>query len=188
MNGRGQTSTGHSNSPPLIDLFDIINMNVLDCRFHDVELSGHVDFAYHALAIVEHRKPFLPTLWEQQPESKKAGQIMEQVWFTGVHCDVGGRYNEDGLSNCTLYWMIEKAKRIGLHFNEDNPIIQDLYDEMHNSMKFYYEIFGSVNKKMSKDSSFNEIITPTVFNRFKANTGNYKKIANPNRTKFIVSK
>jgi len=168
------------------DLFDIINKDVLNCRFHDVELSGYVDFAYHAVAIDEHRKPFLPTLWEQQPESEQAGQKMEQVWFTGVHSDVGGGYNEDGLSNCTLYWMIEKAKRVGLHFNE-GIISQDPYDEMHNSMKFYYEIFGSVNRKMTKDPDYNESVSPTVYNRLNLNTDNYKRKANPNLAKFIKS-
>jgi len=170
-----------------LDVFDEINKDVLNCRFYDVELSGYVDFAYHALAIDEHRKAFLPTLWEQQAESNQAGQIMEQVWFTGVHCDVGGGYNENGLSNCTLYWMIEKAKRVGLQFNEDKVIAQDPYDEMHNSMKFYYEIFGRVNRKMEKKGIYNETVSPTVYNRLNLNTNNYKSKSNPNLAKFINS-
>jgi uncharacterized protein (DUF2235 family) len=58
--------------------------------FHDVELSTFVDFAYHAVAIDECRGPFTPTLWCQQPGA--VGQTMEQVWFPGVHSDVGGGY------------------------------------------------------------------------------------------------
>jgi uncharacterized protein (DUF2235 family) len=171
-----------------LEVFDEINKDVLNCRFYDVELSGYVDYAYHALAIDEHRKPFLPTLWEQQTESKQAGQIMEQVWFTGVHCDVGGGYKEDGLSNCTLLWMIEKANQVGLQFNDYSNNIKNPFDEMHNSMKFYYEIFGSVNRTMDKDPIYNATLSPTVFNRLNANTDDYKNKANPNLAKFIISK
>ena len=42
-----------------------------------------------ALAIDERRTPFEPTLWMHKP---KPGQTIEQVWFCGVHSDVGGGY------------------------------------------------------------------------------------------------
>jgi hypothetical protein len=31
---------------------------------------------------------------------------IKQVWFCGVHTDVGGRYKEEELSTITLEWMI----------------------------------------------------------------------------------
>lgn len=37
-------------------------------EFHDTDLSGSVEHAYHALAIDEHRKPFEPTLWTNAPK------------------------------------------------------------------------------------------------------------------------
>jgi len=85
-----------------LEVFNEINRDLLDCRFYDVKLSSYVDYAYHAVAIDEHRKQFLPTLWEQQQDEKDAQQVMEQMWFTGAHCDVGGGYNEHGLSDCAL--------------------------------------------------------------------------------------
>jgi len=45
-------------------------------QFHDTELSGTVQFAFHALAIDEHRAPFEPTLWAYKP---KPAQHVEQV-------------------------------------------------------------------------------------------------------------
>ena len=39
---------------------------------------------------------------------------LKQVWFPGVHCDVGGGYRETGLSNGALKWMIDEAVRVGL--------------------------------------------------------------------------
>nr|MBA2793298.1 DUF2235 domain-containing protein [Thermoleophilaceae bacterium] len=73
--------------------------------FHDTTLSSRVRFAYHALAIDEHRKPFTPTLWEQQQDA--TGQTLEQVWFAGVHSDVGGGYSEPDLAEIPLLWMVE---------------------------------------------------------------------------------
>jgi uncharacterized protein (DUF2235 family) len=90
-------------------------------KFHDVKLSGHIKYAYHALAIDERRKYFEPALWEVSKEAleRPDPQISEQVWFPGVHSNVGGGYVDCGLSNITLMWMIEKAQATGLEFDED---------------------------------------------------------------------
>ncbi|HUG41556.1 MAG TPA: DUF2235 domain-containing protein [Longimicrobiales bacterium] len=79
-------------------------------QFHDAELSGSVQLAFHALAIDERRAPFAPTLWFEKP---KDDQVVRQVWFAGVHSDVGGGYPEDGLSDITLDWMLRAARREG---------------------------------------------------------------------------
>jgi uncharacterized protein (DUF2235 family) len=63
--------------------------------FHDTELSGSVEFAFHALAIDELRAPFEPTLWLEKP---KPNQLVSQTWFPGVHSDIGGGYASNGLS------------------------------------------------------------------------------------------
>ena len=76
--------------------------------FHDTALSSHVSFAYHALAIDEQRGPFKPTLWQQQEHAQ--GQTLEQVWFAGVHSDVGGGYPDCGLAEIPLLWMAQRAQ------------------------------------------------------------------------------
>jgi uncharacterized protein (DUF2235 family) len=86
-------------------------------QFHDVELSRSVHAAYQALAIDETRRPYEPTVWEQDPDAE--GQILEQVWFTGSHSDVGGGYADTGLSDVTLGWMADRARSCGLVFKED---------------------------------------------------------------------
>jgi uncharacterized protein (DUF2235 family) len=63
-----------------------------------------------ALAIDERRAPFTPTLWYQKP---KPDQTVEQVWFAGVHSDVGGGYPRAGLSDIALEWMLDRAMRVG---------------------------------------------------------------------------
>ncbi len=81
-------------------------------QFHDTALSTTVDAAYQALAIDEKRKPFRPAVWTKQPSS--VPQDVEQVWFAGVHCNVGGGYADHALSDIALLWMVERASRNGL--------------------------------------------------------------------------
>jgi uncharacterized protein (DUF2235 family) len=92
--------------------------------FHDTELSGRVKGAFQALAIDEQRRQFRPTLWHQQPDAATEGQELKQVWFAGVHKDVGGGYPERGLSDVALLWMIQQASRYGLEFgpSEAEPL------------------------------------------------------------------
>lgn len=88
--------------------------------FLDTSLNGRVESAYHALAIDEHREPFLPTLWTDEPTGEarvnRPGTNVEQVWFAGAHSNVGGGYRDPGLSDVALDWMIRRAQRQALVF------------------------------------------------------------------------
>ncbi|TJZ57099.1 DUF2235 domain-containing protein [Streptomyces piniterrae] len=88
-------------------------------EFHDTGLSSWVKGAFHALAIDEQRTPFRPTLWHQRAADADSGQELKQVWFSGVHTDVGGGYKETGLSDITLLWMVHQARRYGLEFDAE---------------------------------------------------------------------
>lgn len=97
-----------------IGVWDTVKSLVMNAgrRFHDATLSPEVRFGYHALAIDERREDFLPSPWD---ESRAVdGQTIEQVWFAGVHSDVGGWYDDRGLSNIALHWMLGKALACGL--------------------------------------------------------------------------
>jgi len=74
--------------------------------FLDTNLHPDVLNAFHAVSVDERRREFPATLWTP-PFS--TGRKVEQVWFSGVHCDVGGGYSETGLSDITLSWMLKKA-------------------------------------------------------------------------------
>jgi hypothetical protein len=77
---------------------------------------------YHAVAIDEHRKAFDATLWTGfQPsggefDPLKPDQTLEQRWFVGDHCNVGGGQRSDALAQIPLRWMLEKAESCGLTF------------------------------------------------------------------------
>lgn len=85
-------------------------------RFLNVGLNSKVKSAYHALSIDENRRSFLPTLWDET--SLKPHQRVKQVWFTGIHSNVGGGYADAGLSDNALLWMVEQAKQHGLKFSD----------------------------------------------------------------------
>jgi uncharacterized protein (DUF2235 family) len=69
----------------------------------------------HAVAIDEKRAFFRTNLWFP-PNSPSTQTDLKQVWFPGVHCDVGGGYAEaeSGLSKLALDWMLQEAKNAGL--------------------------------------------------------------------------
>jgi uncharacterized protein (DUF2235 family) len=80
-------------------------------QFHNFKLSESVEHAYHALAIDDERQTFHPVLWD---EEVKDYQTVRQVWFSGMHSDVGGGYKEHQLSDIPLVWMTSNAVKHGL--------------------------------------------------------------------------
>jgi uncharacterized protein (DUF2235 family) len=86
-------------------------------QFHDTDLSTTVDAAFQALAIDEKRRPFEPTLWQQQADAGE--QRLEQVWFAGVHSDVGGGYPDGRLADIALLWLVSRAVECGLVLRPD---------------------------------------------------------------------
>jgi hypothetical protein len=89
--------------------------------FRDTHFGTTVKLGLHAVAIDERRRPFAPTFWTRRPDIPADQQIpVEQVWFAGVHSNVGGGYVDRGLSDLALVWMMaEVQERTGLRFNED---------------------------------------------------------------------
>ncbi|MFK5984028.1 MAG: DUF2235 domain-containing protein [Pseudomonadota bacterium] len=67
-----------------------------------------VHIVRHALAIDEKRSFFKEMRWGKSYKDK---QNIKEVWFPGVHSDVGGGYSEkeSGLAKISLEWMIKEA-------------------------------------------------------------------------------
>ena len=81
-------------------------------RWTNARLNPEITFAYHALAIDERRMDFRPCLWDAR--NAQPGHTLEQVWFAGVHSDVGGYHPRRGLANISLHWMLGKAEEAGM--------------------------------------------------------------------------
>jgi uncharacterized protein (DUF2235 family) len=80
--------------------------------------SPDIHMGRHAVSIDERQSFFRNHLWRRpgNPDAPWGPQNVKQVWFPGVHCDVGGGYPEaeSGPSKIALKWMLEEAKAEGL--------------------------------------------------------------------------
>ena len=83
--------------------------------FLDTRLGAKVRGAYQALALDERRREFPATLWDNVTAS---GQILEQVWFSGCHGNVGGGCPTSALSDLPLKWMMSKGLAHGLEVSQ----------------------------------------------------------------------
>ena len=81
---------------------------------HDLGMPPNVMRCYHAMALDETRLAFpLTRLSETDPDN---GQLLE-VWFRGLHTDIGGGNGNRGINWISLNWLFENARRDGLPIN-----------------------------------------------------------------------
>ncbi len=74
----------------------------------------NVETARHALAIDERRRPFPAYRFDAEAVAASEGRFLE-MWFAGVHSDVGGQYPDDHrLSDLAFLWMVDEAAEAGL--------------------------------------------------------------------------
>jgi len=130
---------------------DLAILNLLDkthdYTFHDTELSDSILTARHAVAIDEQRASFQPTLW-----TKVEGRDVEQLWFPGVHSDVGGGYAETELSDGALKWMIDEASGRGAAKGPRLAFMKPLLDQiepdhhgvLHNSLSSVFAMLPTM--------------------------------------------
>ncbi len=113
-------------------------------RFHDRFLSSDVRHACHAVAIDEHRRLFEPTLFQQGATGAGNGQLLEQSWFAGAHSNVGGGYEDSGLSDIALHWIAAKAQGCGLALDARwrDRLEPDEFGELRDSRTGLYALMG----------------------------------------------
>lgn len=93
---------------PIDELAIVWDRLIYPIRFPDYKLSNKVKKACHALSVDDERLTFHPVLWDESDETDP-GRI-EQVWFPGVHSDVGGGYPKHSLSLVALDWMVTRVE------------------------------------------------------------------------------
>lgn len=138
-------------------------------EFYDTKMGANVSFARHALAIDEQREDFEPTIWLPRP-----GVDLKQVWFAGVHSDVGGSYppdEETGIraSDTPLGWMLDEAHDAGLivepHLRAS--LTEGSQGKLHKSRKHVYRLKSPLHRPLVvKDKPTK--IHPSVKIRYKA--------------------
>jgi len=146
---------------PIDEITRAIDYYYLPLSMPDQFMNGRITRACHALGLEEERDAFTPVLWDDRyvrhdgklqpvgqnwkPEPAKPNaplapidqERISQVWFAGVHCDVGGGYPQDGLAYHALQWMMERAEVYGLtylpHERDDLRESANCYDKLNDS-------------------------------------------------------
>lgn len=80
---------------------------------YKLSVPANVEQCFHAMALDELRETFGIT--------RVKGH---EVWFRGVHSNIGGGYDDRGLSDITLDWMLSKAEKTGLPISRDTVVLE----------------------------------------------------------------
>jgi uncharacterized protein (DUF2235 family) len=92
---------------PIAEITRAIDKWVWPLTMTDYRLHARVKTARHALALDDERDSFQPLLWDEVHEERQGTSArLRQLWFAGMHSDVGGGYPDDSLAYVSLNWMI----------------------------------------------------------------------------------
>jgi hypothetical protein len=131
----------------------------LEMKFYDTKIGSRVENAFQALALDERRSSFAPAVWEK-PEGNRTR--LRQVWFPGAHGNIGGGYDDQGMANITLAWMMDQLSPfLDMYDNylleaahENNEYYREMqerrrpwsFGEIHNSLTGYYIAGGGKDR------------------------------------------
>ena len=162
--------------------------------FVDNKLHENVQHASQALAIDEKRQTFKPELWNQKDE--KDPLRIKQVWFSGVHTNVGGGYPKDQLSFISLEWMMKEASNNGLIFRESIQIETSqqgnhngtMYDSRSGLAAFYRykpRNIQELTDKFYPKSQSKPNIHVSAYQRIKDSSASYSPVNLPLKTAIV---
>jgi len=151
---------------PIDELKRVVDLVFWPMVFDDFKLCGIVKRARHALSLDDERATFWPIPWDERVEDKALDPPrIRQVWFAGVHSNLGGGYPEDQLSQVSLVWMMREAKAAGLEFmpgalcayeNEQSP-----YGKIYDSRAGLASYYRYRPRRIGTDGDANPV-TPLV--------------------------
>lgn len=152
---------------------------LLPHSFYNYQLNKNVENVHHAIAIDDERKTFHPKVWtETRPDRPKN---IEQVWFSGVHSNVGGGYPRTGLSLVAYDWMLKRASNHGIVFKKNAAkeieAAANVYGKLYDSrdgVAVYYRYAPRNIEELCKDRLDGPVkVHKTVLDRMKARTLGY---------------
>lgn len=155
---------------PPISFFGLLENKHL---FYDRKIGSNIKVARHALSLDEKRSDFEPTFLEPRP-----GVDLKQVWFAGVHSDVGGGYKpKDGLllSNIPMRWMQDQAEEFGLSFEPYLARARTSYKAKQNrSYKKMFKLLGKKEREIPEQSKIPTFVHSSVKRRWNDASLNYR--------------
>jgi len=104
---------------PVEELTSIWNRLIWPIKFRNGRASPVVQKIRHALSLDDERKSFRPIRFNvsPRPDGKPVPETQE-LWFAGVHSDVGGGYPDDETSYEPFLWIAGEAARQELVFDD----------------------------------------------------------------------
>ncbi|MGK6312384.1 T6SS phospholipase effector Tle1-like catalytic domain-containing protein [Neorhizobium sp. DT-125] len=169
--------------PPikLLGLFDTVASVIEPGKWHPqfkthpfTRKNSSVEWVRHAVAIDERRTMFQPELWTPDQDywggpfkpKTVTPQNFREVWFAGVHGDVGGGYREEesGQVKIPLDWMIRETQPTGLVYvtrtinnivrgkNANRYVPLDPLATLHDSMTWGWKILEFVPRRVPENS------------------------------------
>lgn len=156
----------------------------------------------HAIALDDERHTFHPVLLK---ESQQDGgdhtdkETVTQVWFAGVHSNVGGGYPDDSLAHVSLLWMAKEACKKGLRlhplFTRQWKARADPHGPIHDSRRglaSYYRYNPRRISRLAQDQFAGVTVArpkihESVFQRIVAARDDYAPIVLPERYDIVTS-
>ncbi len=157
---------------------DFVNRVIYAFKFPDRFLNLSVGHACHALALDEQRESFAPVLWNESKTERP--ERIEQVWFAGVHSNVGGGYPRQGMSLAALDWIMSRAEQHGLRFVPAERLMYryhaDVDDKLYDSragVGVFYRWQPRDVERLCAENGVTPKIHLSVFERIARNTEGY---------------
>ena len=173
--------------PDVVGVFDTVKalglpgvvnaVNPWKHEFHDTELSLRVPVGLHALSIDENRREFLPVLWDDvDAEGQAAGQVIEQVWFPGVHSDIGGGYDDDWkLADLSLDWMLDRLRNVaGLHIPLTVTISDNVLGKAHDERSGFGKFWLPAERTVRGKTADLDPLCVKIEDRFERHSPRYR--------------
>jgi uncharacterized protein (DUF2235 family) len=165
-----------------------------------------IDIIRHAVAIDERRAYYRQNLFHKAASD----QDIQQVWFAGVHSDVGGSYAqpESGLAQIALQWMLAEATskelkvdlemvdRVVLDKPNNGKLGPDVSQPIHKSLKGGWKILEILPRRNRRDGSLffplgrprsidpGSMVHGSVFEKIKL--GNYNPVNLPDKDSLVI--
>ncbi|MCP4188340.1 MAG: DUF2235 domain-containing protein [Gammaproteobacteria bacterium] len=165
-------------------------------RSYNFELTPNINRACHALSIDDARTAFWPLVWDEVKAEKFKTRV-DQVWFSGMHSDVGGGYPRRDMANVPLLWMLEQAMSEGLRFNmnvlqevKDRANVHDKIHDSRDGFGVFYRYHPRDIETLCQDSARKGILEPiqiheSVISRLYYRTAGYAPLLLPPKFKIV---
>lgn len=185
---------------PIEELRLAIDKAVWPISFRNGKMSRNVQRVRHALSLDDERMTFHPIRIDRSEEDQTKDRVRE-VWFAGVHSDVGGGYPDDSLAHAPLVWMLDEVERAarkthptqgdaGLRLlageTEKFRAAASAYGPLHDSRAGLGVFYRYDPRRIADDGEHGATVHHSVIERMVNGSDNYAPITLPRRAEILM--